>query len=50
MEASRRTFETGGERLHKRGSQIDPSEPPDLRARTFDSPPWLTYPFLNTGG
>jgi hypothetical protein len=27
-----------------------PSEPPDLRARTFDFPPCLTYSFLNTGG
>ena len=34
----------------KRDQDSTPSEPPELRARTFDFPPWLTYPFPNAGG
>ena len=48
--AGSRIGETGGERPHQTGSKFDPFRTTQPRARTFDFPPWLTYPFPNAGG
>jgi hypothetical protein len=40
---------TGGERSHKTVLKFDPFRTAPPKARTFDFPSWLKYPFSNTG-